>query len=226
VRELIASNTDESAYQSFEQGAGGDISIGFDLMAEAVFVRHLKPFGTICSEESGCIEGPGDAEIIIDPIDGSDNLKSNFPYYGAAIALRKSGETVAAVICNFANGDAFVKYSGTYYQTHLSDLELYKAVKDNPYAKVGLFEKAPAHPEVSLRLIKEGLKFRAPGAVALSLAYAHNVKYVLFFGTMRSYDIDAGYYMCEDLYRYQDDELLIVAKDQEVFDKLLKVFKR
>ncbi|MDX1296566.1 MAG: inositol monophosphatase family protein [Sulfurimonadaceae bacterium] len=226
MRELIASNTDESAYQSFEQGAGGDISIGFDLMAESVFVKYLKPFGTVCSEESGCIEGPGDAEIVIDPIDGSDNLKSNFPYYGAAIALRENGKTVAAVISNFANGDAFVKHASTHYQTHLSDLNLCKAVTPNPYAKVGLFEKAPAHPELSRALIEEGLKFRSPGAIALSLSYAYHVKYVIFFGTMRSYDIDAGYYMCEDLYRFQDDELLIVAKDQEVFDRLLKVFKR
>ena len=223
---LIEENEDDEAYQGFERGAGGDVSIGFDLMAEEIFVRRLSPFGTIYSEESGLIPGEGDATILLDPIDGSDNLKSAFPYYGAAIALQRGGKTEAAVVCNFASGDCFVKYQDRHYKTSLSDSEMSQKVTPNPYAKIGLFEKAAHHPEVGALLMKEGLKFRAPGAVALSLAYAHYVNYVVFFGTMRPYDIDAGLYMCQSLHIFQDSGLLIVAKDQAVFDTLLRLFRR
>lgn len=226
VQQLIAAQENDDGYRSHSRGAGGDISIGFDLMAEAVFVRHLAPFGTIFSEESGWIEGEGDALIMLDPIDGSDNLKSRFPYYGASVALQQNGATQAAVICNFANGDCFVKYQERHYLTSLFDPEVCHNVTSHPHSKVGLFEKAPLYPEVSLELIRAGLKFRSPGAVALSLAYAHYVNYVVFWGKMRPYDMDAGLYMCEDLHRFQDGDLLIVAKDQTVFDKIRILFQR
>jgi myo-inositol-1(or 4)-monophosphatase len=224
VGKLIDDQEDDEGYRSHARGAGGDISIGFDLMAEKVFARRLRSFGTILSEESGRIEGEGDALIMLDPIDGSDNLKSRFPYYGASVALQRNGATEAAVICNFANGDCFVKYHKTHRFTSLSAPDVYHKVTCHSHSKVGLFEKAALHPEAVTALIREGLKFRAPGAVALSLAYAHYVNYVVFLGKMRPYDLDAGLFMCEDLHRYQDDELLIVAKDQAVFDKILRIF--
>jgi myo-inositol-1(or 4)-monophosphatase len=224
VCRLIDENSDHSAYESFERGAGGDVSIGFDLMAEAVFARYLKPFGTLLSEESGRIEGEGDALIILDPIDGSDNLKSHVPYYGAAIAYQCEGRTEAALICNFSNGDCFIKYHGKHVKTSLFHPDVCEEVTPHKYAKVGLFERVGVRPEFIAPLLESGLKFRSPGAVALSLAYAHYVKYVVFFGTMRPYDLDAGLYLCENLHIYQDDGLLFVAKDQAVFDKLSEIF--
>jgi len=221
---LIASSEDGEGYRAHSRGAGGDISIGFDLLAEAVFVRYLRPFGTILSEESGTIEGEGDALIILDPVDGSDNLKSCFPYYGASIALQRHGRTEAAVISNFANGDCFVKYHDRHYQTSLFDPDMYRSVTIHPHAKIGLFEKSPDYCSHAEALMQEGLKFRSPGAVALSLAYAHVVNYVLFMGPMRPYDLDAGLFMCESLHVFKDAERLVVAKDKRVFDTLLGIF--
>ncbi len=225
VYELIRTNSDEAAYSSFTKGAGGDISIGFDLMAEAVFVRELQRFGTILSEESGQI-GEGDARIVIDPIDGSDNLLSNFPYYGASIALQQAGVTVAGIVCNFANADCHVRFGDEHYLTSLTELTKKEEILIHEHSRVGIFEKAAASPENAVSLIDAGLKFRSPGAIALSLAYAHYVNYVVFFGTMRSYDLEAGIFLCKDLFRYQDDGLLVIAKDRTVFDKILKIFKR
>ena len=80
-------------YQPFEVGAGGDISSGIDLLAEEIFVRHLSSFGTIFSEESGKFPGTNTTiEIIIDPIDGSDNLLSHLPYFGTSVAYKKEGK--------------------------------------------------------------------------------------------------------------------------------------
>jgi len=69
-----------------------------------------------------------------------------------------------------------------------------------------------------------GLKFRAPGAVALSLAYAHACMYVVFLGNMRPYDIEAGLYLCEDLHTYMGEDILIVSHNKDVFAKILAIF--
>ncbi len=223
VEALIRTNTAESAYELHEAGAGGDLSSGFDLMAEKLFIRHLGAFGRILSEECGMV-GEGDDLIILDPVDGSDNLKSDFPYYGASIALQQQGRTVAALVCNFANGDAFVRFGDIHYKTSLFNDAIREPLKPNPHAAIGLFEKAFFHPEHVAILKKAGLKFRAPGAVALSLAYAYYVKYVVFLGTMRPYDLEAGLYLCDDLYVYTDESVLIVSKEASVFNEICTIF--
>jgi len=205
------------------RGAGGDVSIGYDMLAEASLVKYLSPFGQILSEESGYI-GEGDDLIIIDPIDGSDNLKSKFPYYGTSIALQINNKTVAGFVCNFANGDCFIRDTKSLYRRSLFNQSEYEEVTVNPHSKIGIFEKAALYPESVRKLIDNGLKFRSPGAVALSLAYAHTVKYVVFLGNIRTYDVAAGLYLCEDLYTYVSDDIFIVSHNKDVFAKILTIF--
>lgn len=223
--ELIEANEEKDSYTYFEQGAGGDISVGFDLVAEALFVRYLSSFGMILSEESGQI-GEGSRVIVLDPIDGSDNLLSRFPYYGTSIALQQDGVTIVAIVANLANGDCFVRYGEQHYQTSLLDPTKKEEILIHRHSVVGVFEKAAASPQKAVALIDAGLKFRSPGAIALSLAYAYYVEYVVFFGTMRPYDLEAGIFLCEDLLHYQDEGLLVIAKEQRVFDQIIKIFKR
>jgi len=224
IRELIRTNEDESAYLPIKKGAGGDMSIGFDIWAEEIFVKHLKTFGTISSEESGII-GEGEHLIIIDPIDGSDNLKTAFPYYGASVALTLKDETLIGVVCNLATGECFVRDAQEHFTTNLDDISQHSCIVKNMHAKVGLFEKAGLHPGAARKLMDIGLKFRAPGAVALSLAYAHYVNYVVFLGTMRPYDVAAGLYLCKDLHCYTGDDVLIISKDKVLFEQLLDIFE-
>ncbi|MEN8146233.1 MAG: inositol monophosphatase family protein [Campylobacterota bacterium] len=223
VESLIRSTQHSYGCEPQTKGAGGDVSIGYDLLAEDCFVKHLSPFGRILSEESGYI-GEGDDLIIIDPIDGSDNLKSKFPYYGASIALKRDDKTVAAMVCNFANGDCFVRVNGEHYRRSLFREEEREDVGINRHAKVGLFEKAGLHLDAAGTLIESGLKFRSPGAVALSLSYAHAAKYMIFLGSMRPYDIEAGLYLCEDLYTYKSEDVIIVSHNKDVFAKILTIF--
>ncbi len=222
--QTLLSQTDHAVGSALHnQGAGGDVSMGYDLLAETCFVKHLSSFGKILSEESGSI-GEGEECIIIDPIDGSDNLRSNFPYYGASIALEHKGEVVIGVVCNFANGDCFVREGCQHYRCSLLDDNLHEEVSINAYAKIGLFEKAGEHLDIAQILIDKSLKFRSPGAVALSLAYAHSVKYVLFLGDIRTYDVAAGLYLCEDLYVYVGEDIFIVSHNKDVFAKILTIF--
>ena len=70
------------------------------------------------------------------------------------------------------------------------------------------------------------LKYRSPGALALSLAYAPYVKYVLFLGTMRSFDIQAGLYLSQNLYGFQDERYILLSSDKEVFERIRLIVEK
>jgi myo-inositol-1(or 4)-monophosphatase len=221
IVEMLEVTTDPEAFKPQKIGAGGDESVGLDLMAEDIFVKRLQRFGQISSEESGII-GEGETQIVLDPIDGSDNLLTRFPYYGASIAYMEDGFPIVGIVCNFANGDIFIKDKQQFLQGKLHS-EHFKAVEKHHTSKIGIFEKAALYPGITYELIQNKLKYRAPGAVALSLAYAHYANYMVFLGKMRNYDLEAGLFMCEGLHMYKDDTHIIISKDKAVFEQVKKI---
>lgn len=207
---------DPSWFEKTEVGAGGDVSSKLDLFAEAIFVKHLGLFGEIESEESGII-GEGEENIIIDPIDGSSNALSLFPYYGTSVAkINTEGILDAAVVCNLANGDIFFKSSFSNIQQGKLFLNTFHTPHTSGNAEIGLFEKAYANPALVAALDQEKLKFRSPGAIALSLAYAHTVNYVLYMGEFRIYDFAAGLALCEGLEVIVEADYVIVSKEKSI----------
>ena len=211
---------DASWFEKTEVGAGGDVSSKLDLFAEAIFVKHLGAFGQIESEESGII-GEGEEKIIIDPIDGSSNALSLFPYYGTSVAkINADGILDTAVVCNLANGDIFFKSSIIEVQQGKLFSDTFHTPHTTENGEVGLFEKAYANPALVAALDQEKLKFRAPGAIALSLAYAHTVNYVLFMGAFRIYDFAAGLALCEGLEVIVEADYVIVSKDKKTIKQI------
>ncbi|HSR74527.1 MAG TPA: inositol monophosphatase family protein [Sulfurovum sp.] len=220
IAEAIKEGLDASFFEKTEVGAGGDVSSKLDLFAEAVFVRHLSPFGKIESEESGNI-GEGEEKIILDPIDGSSNALSLFPFYGTSVAkINSEGILDAAVVCNLANGDIFFKTSDSAVQQGKLFTTHFHAPSSVSNAEIGLFEKAYANPLLVSLLKQEKLKFRSPGAIALSLAYARSVKFVLFAGEFRIYDFAAGLALCEGLEVIVEADYVIVSKEKSIADKI------
>ena len=208
------------------RGAGGDISSRADLLAEEIFIRHLGSYGTIESEESGVI-GQGEATVIIDPLDGSANFSSGFPYYGTSVALLdEAGRLQYAQVCNLANGDLFIKEGqDALFASNLFSAALSPQV-GMPDPELGLFEKAYVNPLVASGLLEEGYKFRSPGATALSLAYAHNVQFFLFVGQSRIYDIVAGLAICEGLEVIVEEDYVIVSQHKSIAKKLEVIVRR
>ncbi len=216
IAKALEKGTDALLFEKTKVGAGGDVSSRLDLFAESVFVKHLGSFGRIESEESGQI-GEGEAQIIIDPIDGSSNALSLFPYYGTSVArVNAEGILDAAVVCNLANGDIFIKLPGEKLQQGKLFQNEFNEPQDAPASEIGLFEKAYANPGLVAMMDASGLKFRAPGAIALSLAYAHTVRFVLFVGPFRIYDFAAGLALCEGLEVVVEQDYVIVSKDKNV----------
>jgi len=220
IAKALENGTEGILFEKTDIGAGGDVSSRLDLFAEAVFIKHLGSFGRIESEESGAI-GEGDSQIIIDPIDGSSNALSLFPYYGTSVArVNAEGILDAAVVCNLANGDIFFKVPGEVLQRGKLFGTGFQTPQISPKSEIGLFEKAYAYPAMVALMGADGVKFRAPGAIALSLAYAHTVSFVLFMGTFRIYDFAAGLALCESLEVVVEQDYVIVSKDKSMVEKL------
>lgn len=216
IASALSGGFDTSWFEKTEVGAGGDVSSRLDLFAEAIFFKHLSSFGQIESEESG-IMGQGDERIIIDPIDGSSNALSLFPFYGTSVAkINTEGILDAAIVCNLANGDIFLKSATTQVQQGKLFSNTFHTPHTTRNGEIGLFEKAYANPSLVAALGKEKLKFRSPGAIALSLAYAHSVNYVLFMGEFRIYDFAAGLALCEGLEVIVEADYVIVSKDKNI----------
>ncbi len=229
IAQTLKDGYPDFSYIKSSVGAGGDVSSGLDLWAEKIFVSHLGEFGRIESEESGEI-GTGIDTIVIDPIDGSSNALSHFPYFGSSVArINADGMLDKAVVCNLSTHDIFIKEAG------MSVLQgkLFKSSfcprTVAPNAHIGIFEKAYAHPALVEKIKELGLKFRAPGAVALSLAYAHNVSFFLFVGDYRIYDFVAGIALCEGLEVIVEEDYVIVSKDKvliKILENLVQKYVR
>lgn len=226
VFKAINSIEKKSMYQKYNQGAGGDISSGFDLVAEKIFYENLSEFGSIESEESG-VMNEGECKIIIDPIDGSDNIASNFSYYGTSVAkLNSYGVLEDAMVCNLATNEVFwissqeVPMYGRLFE------DKWEVVEENNFSKIGIFERAYDNPKIVQILKDNKIKFRSPGAIALSLAYARWVDFVFFVGPIRIYDVVAGLALCKGLEVVIQEDFAIVSKDKKISSKLFDIISK
>ncbi|MEA3419170.1 MAG: inositol monophosphatase family protein [Campylobacterota bacterium] len=226
IARIVEESYADTYFEKGSVGAGGDVSSGLDLLAEALFVKHLGKFGRIESEESGTI-GEGDETIIIDPIDGSSNALSHFPYFGTSVArINREGVLDAAIVCNLSSREIFLKEEGKAMMQGRLFESSFHLPRTSPNAEIGLFEKAYAHPEIVSALDELGLKFRAPGAVALSLAYAGTVSYLLYVGEYRIYDFAAGLALCEGLEVIVEEDYVIVSKDKKIAQDIEVLIKK
>lgn len=208
--------------EKFGVGEGGDKSMKADLLSEEIFVRNLSAFGKIYSEESGYI-GNGEKTIYLDPLDGSDNFAAGLPYYGVSVCLGDGEKPEKSFVCNFANGDYFYK------ENRLEHGNIYgrsALMADRPSSSLAIFEKAYANPKVAGALHKNGIKFRSPGALALSLSYSRYASFALFMGKLRIFDIIAALHFLDDMYIYNKDDTLLVSRDKKIFEETLEIVLR
>ncbi|MDR0467893.1 MAG: inositol monophosphatase [Campylobacteraceae bacterium] len=223
IYKLINSTSHEKLCENTKVGIGGDLGIVIDCEAEKIFAKHLLKFGKIYSEESGYI-GDNENTIILDPIDGSENFKSNIPYFGTSVALKQNEKITDAITTNLVNGDMFIKTDDTFIKASIFNNEK-KYLQISKLNTIGIFEKA-YNSHLHSKLKELNLKYRSPGALALSLAICYEVSFVLFEGKIREFDIAAGWKMGEELFRFKNDKYLLVSKDKIIFDKIYQLIKK
>ncbi len=204
-----------------KKGEGGDLTYGVDKMAEDIFIRHLQTYGKIYSEEAGFV-GEGKFRIVIDPLDGSDNFLSNFPYYGTSVAYMQDDKCLVGIVVNLANGTIYIKSEKEHIFGSLMKSSL-RAIVKNKIGKIGIFERSYRSTCYVDKLKAKNIKYRSPGAIALSLALAHDVSFLILEGALRDFDVMAGMYMCEDLYQHKTNDLTIICQEEKLFKKLKNI---
>ncbi|MCD6129502.1 MAG: hypothetical protein J7J10_00900 [Deltaproteobacteria bacterium] len=109
----------ERAKQTLGKGAGGDVTVFIDKVAEDIVIEELKRFNVSCmllSEEIGIRDfGNKFPIVVVDPIDGSLNAKRGIPYYAFSIALSRTGETdglTVGYVLNIPTGEEFSAIRG------------------------------------------------------------------------------------------------------------------
>jgi myo-inositol-1(or 4)-monophosphatase len=216
--------TIEDLNYSEKIGFGGDKTLNIDLIAENIFIKNLEVFGNIYSEECGKLSNDKKFDIVIDPLDGSDNFSSNLPYYGTSVALVIGNETIAGFVCNLVNGvltyrafDGDIK--SVYFCENRNNLIVSKD------KKIGIFERAYSYPQICTELRHKKLKFRSPGAVALSLCNAKNYHFVLFAGNIREFDILASLYICNELFLHKTEKFVLIAENKQIFYQIKEIIK-
>jgi len=198
-------------------GFGGDRSLNIDLIAEKIFIKALSSFGNILSEEAGFIDNGKDKKIVIDPIDGSYNVSNHIPYFGCSIYF----EDTASVVVNLSNGDYFIRDKNG----KIFDNLFRKPFKSNFRHDVIIFEKAYKNPDIVAKLAKHNLKFRAPGALSLSLCYGESAKAVIYKGEIREFDIAAAKFYNQECYWHFEDDLIVMSPKKEDLEEVLNIIK-
>ena len=198
-------------------GFGGDRSLNIDLIAEKIYIEKLKEFGNIYSEEAGFIDNKKDKKIVIDPIDGSYNVSNHIPYFGTSLYL----EDEASVVVNLSNGDYFTRVGNKKEFNNLFRKPFMSTFRKD----VIIFEKAYQNPDIAQKLRNAGLKFRAPGALSLSLSYGEHAKAVIYKGEIREFDIAAARYYNQECFWYIEDDLLVMSPDEKDFNEVLEIIK-
>lgn len=210
--------------ESLTVGYGGDNTLNIDLIAENIFIKHLSSFGDIFSEEAGLLSSNSNIKIIIDPLDGSHNFLSQLPYYGTSVALKIDDEIKAGYVVNLVNHIMIYRVNDNLKQINiLNKKEIDLLEIKNP--QVGVFERAYSFPKICKKLKEKRIKFRSPGAVAISLAYAKNYNFVLFAGSLREFDIAAALYISRDIFIHKEEKFLIMAKKEYYLTLVKEIIK-
>lgn len=177
----VAIDSLEDKGRELNVGAFGDISTVADVTSEKAIIDVLKsaiPNITIISEEAGLISDVENSEYlaVVDPVDGTVNLKQDLPFYSAAVAISRGrgfSDILAAGIINLVNGEVIIANERGVY---LND----KPVKPSNTcslneAVVSLDLKVFKHDaRLSMfaeRIVSKALYARFMGSAALETAY-------------------------------------------------------
>ena len=120
VGEGLAGLTPAERRRPVGDGAGGDVTILADKMAEDIVIEELTALGagfTLVSEEVGevPVNGGGPARLVVDPIDGSLNAGRGMTPYATSIALADGpamGDVRLGFVHDHGTGEEFLARRG------------------------------------------------------------------------------------------------------------------
>ncbi|HKJ36510.1 MAG TPA: inositol monophosphatase family protein [Solirubrobacterales bacterium] len=182
-RDLFAATrgiADRTVYDG--RGVGGDMSLELDLRCEDVVFEELEralaggPSVIAVSEERGEVAiGAGEAElrVVIDPIDGSMNVRRNIPSHSLSIAVAR-GDSMADVEFGFVHDfGADEEFAATLEGGATLDGEPFEAdPPDHGLEAVGIESAAPGWIGPAIAALDEDVyRLRAIGSIAITMSY-------------------------------------------------------
>lgn len=200
----------EEAKKGFRKGAGGDISMNIDIIAERAIVETLKSSNVnllLISEELGEMY-IGDKEkakenqsvLIVDPLDGSNNAARGVPYCSVSIAYAKGSninDINKAVILDLNTKDTFWadKGKGAFLndtKIHVSELD----ISQKCFFELNLpMKNLMKYLQDMTPIIKRFYRIRILGSSALTLCQVARGSMEVFINlrkTNRLVDVAAG----------------------------------
>ncbi|TFG01007.1 MAG: hypothetical protein EU541_00525 [Promethearchaeota archaeon] len=207
--------TSEGATE-LERGAGGDISMKIDALAEEVIIKELENSNMdvlLISEEIGNKylgdkkrAQKSERKLIVDPIDGSTNSSRGIPFYSVSIAYAQGSklkDIKRGIILDISTNDLYwaEKGKGSFYNNKAISVSERK-ISDNlifeiDFSILSLRKKLRQYRKIINKLYR----IRVMGSMALSfclLAKGAIDGYMDFRFATRLYDIAAGYLIIKE----------------------------
>lgn len=206
----------KKAAEKLERGAGGDISMHIDVVAENIIINELKNNNIdalFISEEIGekyignqQLILKNKYKLIVDPVDGSNNAVRGIPYSSVSIAYAigdRLNDVEMAVIINLYTQDLYwaTKGGGAYMngkKIYVSDIDItQKSFFEIDISKKDLFK----HLELLKKIFERPLKIRIMGSTALTLCQIASGSvdaFLNFRSTSRIVDAAAGYLIIKE----------------------------
>lgn len=198
-----------------KMGADGTPTTFIDLVAENKVMEVLKGVGrplTLISEEIGEInigDGPSEAILVVDPLDGTSNAVKNIPAYGISVAVApvppdKEGaltipDIQMGMVKNYATDDIYSAVKGKGALINGNNL-IPSPKQDLSQTSLGAYVYRMDMGKIEI-LCKSVRRMRILGAVAIELAYVADGTYDAFVdikNNLRLVDIAAAKLILEE----------------------------
>jgi myo-inositol-1(or 4)-monophosphatase len=168
-------------------------------------IRTRFPGDGFLAEEGGERRGgAGERVWIVDPLDGTSNFVSGFPFWCVSIAARERGELVAAVIWDPLRGELYAAERGAGARRNGTPLAVTRRdALDGAFVATGFpfrnREKIDPYLALFRAVFLEARAIRRAGSAALDLAYVASGVFDGFFEFRLSpWDIAAGALLIEE----------------------------
>jgi myo-inositol-1(or 4)-monophosphatase len=172
----------EAGRAELTQGAGGDITVEIDRLAEATCLEVLERVAmhgekfSVLSEEIGHRWMGSDLPLIlIDPIDGSLNAKQGLPVYAVMLTLLDGptlGDALVGYVLNLATGDIWHAVRGEGAYRNGGPIQPLPMKPGGREFEMVALESSPRSVLRARGLLERSAKVRILGCMALSIVHS------------------------------------------------------
>ena len=202
--DLFASTRGIATRTQYEgRGEGGDMTLVLDRQCEDIVFEELERVVasglslSVVSEERGEVHlggGEAGARVVVDPIDGSMNVRRMIPSHSLSIAIA-SGDSMADVdfgfVHDFGAGEEFSAVRGA--GARIGDARIEPRDGDHPLEVVGIESADPRWISAAVEELEgQAYRLRVIGSIAITLSYVACGRFDGMFSARGCRSVDAA----------------------------------